>query len=501
MRMLSKLFVILTAFMLFAACLMKSPTNNTSPQGWWAERGTVVPHDSFPADCSICHTGDDWRSIREDFEFDHLAETGTPLEGAHKSAECLRCHNDRGPVQAFAQRGCAGCHDDVHRGQLGSDCSLCHDEDDWQPNEQISLHNRTRFPLAGAHAAVACWRCHEGARVGNFSRVDTQCISCHASDLADAVNPDHLALGWVDSCERCHVPTSWSSTGFSHETFPLTGAHRSLDCQRCHVGNVFTGLSSDCASCHLNDYNGTTDPNHVAENFPMACEQCHNTSTWEGARFTHMGITNGCVDCHLDDYTGATDPEHAAANFPMNCEQCHSTNTWQGAAFNHTGITTGCVDCHLADYNGANDPDHAGGGFSTNCEDCHSTNTWQGAGFNHAGIMTGCVDCHLADFNGASDPNHNSAGFPMDCELCHTTRDWDGANFNHPPPFIITNSDHNRSCNECHMNPSNFAEFTCTQCHAHTQSESLDDHDNGQINGYVWESNACFMCHPNGRED
>ena len=30
------------------------------------------------------------------------------LRGAHAQAGCLLCHNDRGPVQQFAARGCGG---------------------------------------------------------------------------------------------------------------------------------------------------------------------------------------------------------------------------------------------------------------------------------------------------------------------------------------------------------------------------------------------------------
>ncbi|MEZ6021278.1 MAG: hypothetical protein R3F17_14660 [Planctomycetota bacterium] len=51
-------------------------------QGWWRGLGPVMPHDSFPADCSLCHLGGDWNTIRADFEFDHTAETGYALEGA-----------------------------------------------------------------------------------------------------------------------------------------------------------------------------------------------------------------------------------------------------------------------------------------------------------------------------------------------------------------------------------------------------------------------------------
>jgi hypothetical protein len=345
--------LLLCALGLVLACA-RWGRRDVPPQGWWAERGPVVPHDSFPADCSLCHAGGDWNSIRADFAFDHAAETGVPLEGAHAAAECLRCHNDRGPVAQFARRGCAGCHEDVHRAQLGQNCESCHGQDDWRPQGQIAQHDQTRFPLVGAHAATPCWRCHEGAQVGNFSRADIECITCHRDDLATATNPDHQAQGWVDRCDRCHIPTSWTGGGFNHGTWPLTGQHAQASCSDCHAGGIYAGTPNQCVDCHLAEYNATTDPDHLATGIGTACQQCHGTSSWFGASFPHTGITSGCVTCHLDEYNNTTDPDHTAAGFPTSCESCHGTNTWFGANFSHSfPITTGkhknfsCSDCHL----------------------------------------------------------------------------------------------------------------------------------------------------------
>lgn len=178
--------------------------------GWRAGLGVVVPHDTFPADCTLCHVGGNWQTLSPDFAFDHGAETGVPLVGAHERAQCLRCHNDRGPVAEFAARGCAGCHEDVHQAQLGPDCTKCHGEITWNPFGQIELHDRTRFPLVGVHAATSCRRCHVGAEVGRFVPTDTECVTCHRDDLAGANNPNHLALGFVQRCDRCHQPTDWN---------------------------------------------------------------------------------------------------------------------------------------------------------------------------------------------------------------------------------------------------------------------------------------------------
>jgi hypothetical protein len=153
--------------------------------------------------------GPGWSTLTENFAFDHAARTGVALPGAHAEARCLRCHNDRGPVEAFAARGCAGCHEDVHQGELGPQCTSCHTQVTWRPVAQVEKHAHRRFPLTAAHALVSCHRCHPGARVGNFTPTDTRCETCHQDDLVRAVNPPHVALGYVDNCQRCHIPTRW----------------------------------------------------------------------------------------------------------------------------------------------------------------------------------------------------------------------------------------------------------------------------------------------------
>jgi len=198
----------LVTLLSFGACLAQS-SEAVKQHLWWSGLGPVLPHETFPADCALCHEGTDWQGVRQDFSFDHEKETGVPLNGAHARAACLLCHNDRGPVATFAARGCGGCHEDVHRAQLGADCTRCHQEETWQPVGQIELHARTRFPLIGVHAAVSCRRCHPGAEVGHFVPTDIQCLTCHQSDLARAVNPNHAGLGWVDRCDRCHLPRTW----------------------------------------------------------------------------------------------------------------------------------------------------------------------------------------------------------------------------------------------------------------------------------------------------
>ena len=195
------------------ACLARQQ-QSAELHGWWQGLGPVLPHDSFPADCGLCHLEGSWQDLRSDFHYDHELETGVALHGAHGQAQCLRCHNDRGPVTIFTERGCTGCHEDIHLGQLGVDCTSCHGERDWRPLQQVARHLQTRFPLVGVHATVDCRRCHLGAEVGRFVPTDTECVTCHARDLARADDPNHVNLGYVDRCHRCHTPTDWHQVSF-----------------------------------------------------------------------------------------------------------------------------------------------------------------------------------------------------------------------------------------------------------------------------------------------
>jgi hypothetical protein len=508
--------LLLTSFVV--ACHTLPSQQAKLPQEWNGRRGPVIPHDNFPSDCQLCHEPGSWHRIRKDIQFDHEAETGVPLHGAHRDAQCLRCHNDRGPVAAFAARGCVGCHQDIHRGQLGRNCEDCHNPNDWTPREQIARHNRTRFPLVGVHAGVACQRCHKGADVGNFLRAPTRCAFCHQADFLSAVSPNHKDLGWTDNCEKCHVPTSWQGASFTHDRFPLTGAHATTACNECHRNGVFQGLSQDCFSCHTQQFQATTMPNHASAGFSTDCKACHNTLSWATAGFDHSrfplvgahatvtctrchqnsvfaGLSHDCFFCHAQQYQATTMPDHAAAGFPTDCKSCHGTFSWVPAGFDHSrfpltgahttvacaqchqngvyaGLAHDCFSCHSQQYQATTMPDHAAAGFPTDCQACHTTFAWQPAAFDHsrfpltgAHATTDCAQCHQ---------NGVYAGLSHDCFFCHSADYQQATNPDHANAGFPT------TCQNCHNTTSwqdaNFnhafnissgphRSFNCAECH------------------------------------
>ena len=99
--------VLLGLSYLVFACVVQAP-NQLSRHRWWSGLGPVLPHDSFPADCGLCHEGNGWDTLTKNFEFDHASATGVELTGAHAQARCLRCHNDRGPVGSVQLPGLCG---------------------------------------------------------------------------------------------------------------------------------------------------------------------------------------------------------------------------------------------------------------------------------------------------------------------------------------------------------------------------------------------------------
>ena len=54
------------------------------------------------------------------------------------------------------------------------------------------------------------------------------------------------------------------------------------------------------------------------------------------------------------------------------------------------------------------------------------------------------------------------------------------------------------ACSTCHVNPSNYSQFTCFGCHPHSD-ESGTAADHSEVGGYVYDSSACYACHPQGR--
>lgn len=461
------------------------------------------------ANCEHCHSVQGWAASIKTVR-DH--QNRFPLIGAHAVTECESCHKGAAVGQYKGlSTDCAGCHiarymtvtSPNHR-VLGfpTTCQQCHTSFDTWRGAKFD-HSLTGFPLTGAHANLDCVSCHVG---GKYQGTSANCISCHLNDFNSAKNPDHVASGFPRTCQQCHSTLTWAGAKFDHATFTgfaLTGAHASLQCTQCHVNGRFDGTPTNCASCHMNDFNKTTNPNHVSAGFPTDCSVCHSTSTWAGAKFDHSktkfpltgahlnqacsschangkysGLSTACSSCHLTNYNNTKNPNHVAAGFPQTCEVCHSTSAWTPANFNHNQTRFPLTGAHV----------------NVQCSNCH-------IGGKYAGTPTDCYSCHRADYTGVANPNHVAAGFPTTCTTCHNTTRWSGATFNHTwfPIYSGAHAGKWSTCADCHQNASNFAVFTCTSCHEHDKLRMDEKHR--EVRNYVYNSANCYSCHPLGRSN
>ncbi len=215
--------------------------------------------------CESCHDVAGWRPAR--FGPDEHAKTAYPLRGAHLAVACDGCHSRPAGARTAAFRvrsaRCTDCHKDPHRGELArwmgaTGCESCHTVASWRA---FSFdHGTTKFALAGAHAAVACAKCHKkapGTTRISFAALPLTCEGCHSDSHA----AQFVAAG-VTKCARCHSAAAWKpAPGFDHAKdarYHLDGAHARVACWGCHKTETRDGrtfvrykpLRSECRDCH-----------------------------------------------------------------------------------------------------------------------------------------------------------------------------------------------------------------------------------------------------------
>ena len=465
----------------------------------------------FPTDCLNCHTESAWSPST----FDH--NSFYALNGAHAAIanDCVACH--AGGNYSNTPNTCFGCHENEYNqttnpnhvgAQLPTACDDCHSETAWTP---ATFDHSGIWPFTGAHIPVAndCAACHIG---GNYSNTPNTCAGCHTPDYNGATNPNHVVLGIPTDCDMCHTTEpDWMPATFPihNNYYALNGAHATIsnDCAVCHNGN-YNNTPNTCFGCHSDDYNQAADPNHVTNQLPTNCEDCHSESAWVPSTFDHNAFfpftgahipvandcaachiggnysntPNDCAGCHTPDYNGSTNPNHVALSIPTDCAMCHTTDPdWMPATFPihnnyyqlngaHAAIANDCVACHNGNYN-------------------NTPNT--------------CFGCHATEYNSANNPNHVSAGFPTTCENCHSENAWSPSTFDHDGMYFpIYSGKHEGEwnlCADCHIQAGNFSVFSCIDCHEHDDPAEVGQDHQG-VSGYVYSSPACYSCHPTGED-
>lgn len=161
------------------------------------------------AGCESCHNSIAFRPAT--ISIAAHARFAFPLEGAHRAVPCAACHTTlttanqpggRGtslvgaprPLSGIALnavRGttCVACHENPHGTQFttradNGRCEGCHGTDAFTVTPKFNHDRDAAFALAGAHAHVACAKCHRTETVAGVARViyrpvPHRCEDCH----------------------------------------------------------------------------------------------------------------------------------------------------------------------------------------------------------------------------------------------------------------------------------------------------------------------------------
>jgi hypothetical protein len=443
--------------------------------GFHATRG-----GSCGGKCHGDHKGRDHNLIPplDDASFDHLKETGWPLEGEHDRIRCVACHTTPNVYKGLDPE-CSTCHDDPHgreasKRTLLQDCESCHDAEDWNAQPvpvRVFDHTsakQTDYVLEGLHEEVDCADCHfEWV----FVPVDhEQCLSCHS-------NP-HRADFRKEKCESCHPNAqTWDVSDFDHNRtrYRLEGLHQQVDCQECHKADKTEPLSyAKCEPCHRDLHNSQFDP--------RPCDECH---TVQVAKFALRDYDHSqtdfplvgkhreqeCEECHEDREKAVyVDLEHE------DCDQCHEDA--------HLGRfePTPCSTCHISDGFLVQAFDHdktdfpqTGKHVGLDCALCHRSGVWNGVPHDS------CNDCHYP-----KNP-HREEITADKCDECHVTEGFEVIRFDHKAEtdFDLAPAHDELECDTCHKQVTEFAGLSseCTSCHeddrpwGHYQGDCADCHE------------------------
>lgn len=310
-------------------------------------------------------------------------------------------------------------------------------------------------------------------------------------------------------CISCHNTENWKvlkeDLKFDHSTteFELSGIHTTVSCINCHLDLIFQQTNSECISCHSDIHKMTVGsdclrchdtknwlvddiiPIHIENGFPLLgthyslqCIDCHTTIN--ELEFKRLG--NECINCHTEAYQMA-EPDHIQLGYSKNCTDCHSADgfSWTAQDIDHSFFPLELAHSNLQ------------------CGDCHTSNDFKG-------LSQDCFSCHENEYTSALNPVHNIQSFQLDCKICHTLNpNWIPASFAlHDTKFFPIYSGNHKNewnaCTDCHISPKNYSIFSCIDCHEHNNKKEVDDDHRG-VNGYIFQSNACYACHPKGEED
>jgi hypothetical protein len=250
-----------------------------------------------------------------------------------------------------------------------------------------------------------------------------------------------------------------ATSKFDHDPtgFPLTGTHKSVPCESCHINARFKTTPKNCFGCH----NGMTAPGATSllNAHPITtnyCEGCHQTTTWRDYRFIdHVQALGPCAACHNNKIAVGKTPKHPITNAA--CNTCHfNTVTFKGgilvtpattptAATSTTTTSTAAAKSGTAATSATSTPS----GGPPNSPKLQTPNPQTSTSApassgpqtavsmrnasgkpDHTSFVSGCARCHNGAVATGKPAKHIATTAP--CETCHrSTRTFAGARVDH----------------------------------------------------------------------
>jgi hypothetical protein len=477
--------------------------------GYHARLQISNPNGKDCVRCHLEHNGENFNLVHwepSEKTFDHRL-TGYNLEGKHAPVPCEKCHTpahmvpadktlikkkDLGKSYFGLSPLCQTCHDDPHKGQLGNECTKCHNVESWKAAKNFD-HSKTRYPLTGLHLRVACEKCHRPDTQGGTARYkDMKFDTCNACHL------DPHKGEFKKSCDSCHTTSGWKTmlAGFdfdhSKTKYPLVGKHAQVSCVGCHSNGDFKKQIpfALCNDCHkLDPHSGQ----FAARPAKGQCSECHTVEGWkpslfgvkehDGSKYPLRGkhVTVECAKCHIpagkdtiykvqfetctNCHKDAHDSQFAAAPYNNKCEPCHTVVDFHRTTFTiakHRATRFALAGAHMA----------------VPCADCHKV----GAGGRTDKILPfkfedrTCTACHKDPHKGEFNDRmarKRANGTPFGCEACHTAKSWaEISGFDHSKTkFPLVGAHRTVNCDGCHKAATDYASRfrgtpeRCESCH------------------------------------
>jgi hypothetical protein len=363
-----------------------------------------------PKPCTACHDVNGWEVAADKMR---VAHPKLSLAGGHAAVKCETCHdrgNDKPPSKGSA---CQSCHAPVHLAKFGNRCEGCHGSIRWAGLPEATgrdNHGKTRYPLAGKHAGVACADCHpkskpQAKRFRNLAFAT--CGGCHADE-----HNGEFAKGSGGECAQCHTingfaPTTFGVTLHATTAFALEGKHLATPCGSCHTAarprKNFAVVKRACADCHANPH-GTQFAKEMGQS---GCATCHTPVDWHQSKIDHSiwplvgtHAQTVCAACHGEQKKGAEPAAYRGV--PRACEGCH--DDVHAGQFAKTQPAKDCKTCHEpTKFQIAQAFDHKTTGYPLDgkhqplaCAKCHTSVTLRD-GTTSVRWRLGyrqCKDCH-----------------------------------------------------------------------------------------------------------